>query len=66
MDEWNIEISDEVKSRIIIAFMDDMEMTDQGMVMIPLTYQESLEYQIQELQVDLMLMRERIMKKYCV
>jgi len=65
MDEWNVEISDEVKSRIIKAFMDE-GMTDQGMVMIPLTYQESLEYQIQELQVDLMLMRERIMKKYCV
>jgi len=63
MDEWNVEFSDEVKSRMIKAFVDDVDI---GMAMIPLTYKESLEYQIQELQVDLMLMRERIMKKYCV
>jgi len=62
MDEWNVEFSDEVKSRMIKAFVDDVDI---GMMMIPLTYKESLEYQIQELQVDLMLMRERIMKKYC-
>jgi len=67
--DWNVEFSDEVKSKIIKDYMDrgySIEMTDQGMVMIPpLTYKESLEYQIQELQVDLMLMRESIMKKYC-